>query len=124
VGTLQVATLRPEVDLSYREDRESVIDTVLPGARASLTVAGLDITRSRGDVQKTVFVWFGDGLFQVLQLKPSRAVPFDTEALLTEIVTYQQAQPEWRPVAARHDGDDRGGGNADPDAEDPGWRPQ
>ena len=124
VGTLQVATLRPEVDLSYREDRQSVIDTVLPGGRASLTVAGLDVTRSKGDDQKTVFIWFGDGLFQVLQLKPSRAVPFDPEALLTEVVTYQKAQPQWRPVPRRRDGDARDGGDRNPNAEDPGWRPE
>ena len=123
VGTLQIATLRSEVDLSYREDRTSVIDTVLPGARASITVAGVDVTRSKGDDQKTVFVWFGDGLFQVLQLKPSRAVPFDPETLLTEVVTYQKAQPAWKPVPARADGDKRGGGNRNPNAEDPGWRP-
>ena len=123
VGTLQLATLRPEVDLTYQEDRESVVDTVLPGARASITVAGLDITRSKGDDQKTVFVWFGDGLFQVLQLKPSRAVPFDPEALLTEVVTYQKAQPEWKAVPKRVDGDKRDAGNGNPNAEDPGWRP-
>jgi hypothetical protein len=124
VGTLQVATLRPDVDVSYREDRDSVIDTVLPGARASITVAGVDVTRSKGDDQKTVFVWFGDGLFQVLQLKPSRAVPFDPEALLTEVVTYQEAQPEWKPVPKRVDGDSHDGGTGNPDAEDPGWRPK
>jgi hypothetical protein len=124
VGTLQVATLRPDVDLTYREDRQEVIDTVLPGARVSITVAGLDVTRSKGDDQKTVFVWFGDGLFQVLQLKPSRAVPFDPEALLTEVVTYQKAQPQWKPVPKRVDSEDRDGGNRNPNAEDPGWRPE
>jgi hypothetical protein len=124
VGTLQMATLRPEVDVSYREDRDSVIDTVLPGARASITVAGVDVTRSKGDDQKTVFVWFGDGLFQVLQLKPSRAVPFDPEALLTEVVAYQQAQPQWKPVPKRGNDDDHNTGNRNPDAEDPGWRPE
>jgi hypothetical protein len=97
VGTLQLSTMKPKVDLTDPDQRESVISNVIPGARETISVGPIPVIQSAG-ADKTVFLWFGQEIFQVLQLKPTKASPFDPEKILAEIITHQTTQKAWKPL--------------------------
>lgn len=96
VGTLQLSTVRHDVDLTEPEARERIVDGVLTTSE-QITVGTLEVAQST-TTDKTVYVWFSDRQFQVLQLKPNKAVPFEPDVLLAELVAFQTAQPTWKPV--------------------------
>ena len=102
VGTLQLSTMKPRVDLTDEDHRQSVINNVIPGGRETISVGPVSVIQTLGD-DKTVFLWFGRDLFQVLQLKPTKASPFDPERVLSEIITHQTGQKAWKPLPAPDD---------------------
>ena len=102
VGTLQLSTMKTRVDLTDEDQRESVISNVIPGSRATISVGPVSVIQAAG-ADKTVFVWFGRDMFQVLQLKPTTASPFDPEKVLSEIITHQTAQEAWDPLPRPED---------------------
>jgi hypothetical protein len=103
VATLQVATVKTKVDLANADQRRSIVNHNLPGARQEIDVNGVTVATSDAN-DKTVYVWFGRELFQVLQVKSTK---IDPEAVVTELVGYQVQTPDWRalPPPAEDDGD-------------------
>jgi hypothetical protein len=97
VGTLQLSTMKVKVDLTDEDHRASVINNVIPGGRETISVGPISVIQTLGQ-DKTVFLWFGLEMFQVLQLKPTKASPFDPEKVLSEIITFQTGQDEWKPL--------------------------
>ena len=97
VGTLQLSTVRHDVDLTKPEARERIVEGILTNPD-QITVGPLEIAQSK-TTDKSVYVWFGEGHFQVLQLKPTKAVAFDPDGLLAELVAYETQQPTWKPVS-------------------------
>lgn len=88
VGTLQASTLKPDVSLRRAEDRKAVIDGVMLGQRyETLFVGNLKILSSTA-ADRTVYLWFGSDLFQVLQVKQGKV---DPDAIAGEIIDYQQS---------------------------------
>jgi hypothetical protein len=106
VATLQVATVKSKVDLSDAEQRRSIVNHILPGARQEIDVNGVTVSSSDAN-DKTVYVWFGRDLFQVLQVKSTK---IDPEAVVTELVGFQLQSPEWRALPSA--GEDEGEGEA------------
>ena len=104
VGTLQLSTMKTKVDLTDDDQRQSVISNVIPGAKETISVGPVSVVQSAG-ADKTVFLWFGREMFQVLQLKPTQASPFEPERILSEIITHQTGQDAWDPLP-RPDDDD------------------
>ena len=102
VATLQVATVKAKVDLTDEEQRSSIVGHILPGARQEIDVNGLAVAMSDAN-DKTVYVWFGRDLFQVLQVKSTK---IDPEAVVSELVGFQVESPEWRalPLPAAESG--------------------
>ena len=96
VATLQVATVKSKVDLTDAEQRRSIINHILPGARQEIDVNGVSVSSSEAN-DKTVYVWFGRDLFQVLQVKSTK---IDPEAVVTELVDFQSHSPDWRALPA------------------------
>jgi hypothetical protein len=94
VATLQMSTLLPEVDLTDPKRHDEIVGKLLPGVKQELRVAGLSVFQVAGD-DKVVYVWFGRQMFEVLQVKGSKIEP---EAVLAEIIGYQQASPAWKPL--------------------------
>lgn len=91
VATLQVSSVKTKIDLRDADQRATIVKHILPGARQEIDVNGLAVSTS--DVnEKTMFVWFGRDLFQVLQIKSTK---LDPEAIITELVGYQLQSPEW-----------------------------
>ena len=96
VATLQVATVKSKVDLTDAEQRRSIVNHILPGTRQEIDVRGVTVSSSDAN-DKTVYVWFGRDLFQVLQVKSTK---IDPEAVVTELVDFQARSPEWRGLPA------------------------
>lgn len=105
VGTLQLSTMKVKVDLGDSKQRESVINNVIPGAKERIRVGPVSIVQTATE-DKTVYLWFGKDLFQVLQLKPTQASPFDPEKVLSDVISYQTQLAIWKPVPERSNGDD------------------
>jgi hypothetical protein len=99
VATLQVATVKTKVDLADEEQRRAIVNHILPGTRQEIDVNGLTVSTSDAN-DKTVYVWFGRDLFQVLQVKSTK---IDPEAVITELVGFQVQSPEWRALPAPSD---------------------
>jgi hypothetical protein len=96
VATLQVSTVKSKVDLRNERERTSIVRHILPGTRQEIDVDGLPISMSDSD-DKTVFVWFGRDLFQVLQVKSTK---LDPEAIVRDLVGFQAASPDWKALGA------------------------
>jgi hypothetical protein len=87
VGTLQASTVKPDVSLERLSDRKAVIDGVMLGQRYdTLYVGNLKVLSSTA-ADRTVYLWFGDGLFQVLQVKRGKVEP---DVIAGDIIEYQQ----------------------------------
>lgn len=100
VGTLQVSTLVPEVDLSDLEARETIVQDILVGGSTRVQVHDVEIaTLRRGD--QAVYVWFGDDLLAVLTVDGFQDI--DPEDVLEDVVAHQLAQSAWVPVQAGED---------------------
>ena len=92
VATLQVSTLDSRVDLGDADELDSLISSLLPGTKERFTVGDLSVVQVATD-DKTVYLWFGERMFQVLQIKGTE---LNHEALLTELITYQTGLPAWQ----------------------------
>lgn len=100
VGTLQIATIRRELSTSRPQDRRDILAAVMTGASyETVDVDGVPVARmSRAD--KTLFVWFGTDLFEVLQLKGTKV---DPDAVLGAIIEHQLGQNRFEPVGSVDD---------------------
>ena len=96
VATLQVSTVKTKVDLANDDERTSIVKHILPGKRQEIDVNGLPVSMSDAN-DKTVFVWFGRELFQVLQVKSTR---LDPEAIVRDLVGFQMNSPDWKTVSS------------------------
>ena len=96
IGTLEIATVKPDIDLSRDSVRKNFTSPVLVGAITTIRLAGQEVsTVTRADGVATM-VWFGRGLFEVLQVKDQVV----TGAQLAQaIIEHQQTRSEWSPLA-------------------------
>lgn len=95
IATLQISTLKPRVDLLNEKERESVINNVLPGTKQRISVNDVSVVQTDSSDKKTVYLWFGRSLFEVLQVKGSK---IDPEQILAELVEFQKSSPHWKPL--------------------------
>lgn len=95
VATLQVSTVLPRIDFDDQEIRERFAAQVILGERSRLRVGDVEVFTTTSN-DKTVYLWFGADLYQVLQTKDRELEP---EALLADLVRFQHDKPGWTPVA-------------------------
>jgi hypothetical protein len=87
VGTLQVATVTPDISLTNGSDRSEVLNGVLDGVQpATIQVDGVGVAVSNAP-QRTLYVWFGRSVFEVMQLDDARVNP---EQILNQVISYQR----------------------------------
>jgi hypothetical protein len=100
VGTLQISTVRNDVSTAKPRDRRDILAAVMTGASyETVDVGGVAVARaSRAD--KTLFVWFGANLFEVLQLKGTKV---DPDAVVNALLTHQLADGRLTPVGTVDD---------------------
>jgi hypothetical protein len=95
IGTLEIATVKPDVDLSKDAVRHQFTAPILVGARSDIRVLGQEVSLVQGEGGLSTLVWFGKGLFLVLQVKDQLVTGPD---LAQAILEHQQSRPEWVPL--------------------------
>jgi hypothetical protein len=96
VGTLEIATLKPNVDVARSSVREHITKPILVGATSSLRLAGQEVTTVTREDGVSPLVWFGKGLMEIVQLKDQQVTG---PRLAQAIIEYQQTQSAWSPLA-------------------------
>jgi hypothetical protein len=95
VGTLEIATLKPSVDVARASVRQHITSPILVGATSAIRLAGQEVTTvTRSDGVATL-VWFGHGLMEIVQVKDQQVTG---PQLAQAIIEYQQTQPQWSPL--------------------------
>jgi len=94
VGALQISTVKPKVDLAEARRRDAIVDEVLVGSYDRIRVGDVEVYTSAAN-DKVVYLWFGESLFQVLQLKGDE---LDHEQVLADLVEHQDGLDAWRPL--------------------------
>jgi hypothetical protein len=95
IGTLQIATVKHDVDLSDKDVREQFTAPILVGARGDIRVLGQEVDMVQNEGGLATLVWFGKGLFLVLQVKDQLVSGPD---LAQAIIEHEQSRPEWTPL--------------------------
>jgi hypothetical protein len=95
VGTLQIATVKPDVDLTERDVRDDITAPVLVGARSDIRVLGQEVNQVQNEGGLDTLIWFGKGLFLVLQVKDQLVTG---PQLVQEVIQHQQSRTEWDPL--------------------------
>jgi hypothetical protein len=96
VGALQITTVLPRVDLRDAEVRGAIARQIIPGAATRIRIDAIEVlTRVVND--KAVFLWFGDGLYEVLQVK-DRELEGRYEDVAAAIIRHQSTVPAWKPL--------------------------
>ena len=95
IGTLEIATVKPDVNLERPSVRKNFTTNILIGATSDIRLVGQEVDTVDSDDGVSTLVWFGRGLFEVLQLKDTVVTG---PQLATAIISYQQTRPEWSPL--------------------------
>jgi hypothetical protein len=95
VGALQIATVKTKVDLADARRRDSIVAEVLIGTSDRIRVGDVEVYASAAN-DKVVYLWFGESLFEVLQLKGDE---LDHERVLADVIEHQDGLEAWRPLA-------------------------
>jgi len=86
VGALQVSTLIPRIDVSSPKQRDHLANLMVSGSVQKVSVSGVEVVVAK-TTDKLVFVWFGDHLFEVLQIK---GIGIDPPTILKGIIDFQR----------------------------------
>jgi hypothetical protein len=96
IGTLEIATVKPSVNLTRASVRTSLTTPILVGATSTLRLSGQEVsTVTRTDGVATL-VWFGKGLLEIVQVKDQTVAG---PQLAQAIIDYQQTRSEWSPLS-------------------------
>lgn len=95
IGTLEIATVKPDVNLARPSVRKNFTSPILVGATSDIRLDGQEVSTVSRDDGVSTMVWFGRGLFEVLQLKDAIVTG---PQLATAIISYQETRPEWAPL--------------------------
>ena len=95
VGTLQISTVLPRVELTDQDVRESMVRHILSGAVERIRIDDVEVYTTLVN-DKAVFLWFGANVYEVLQLKDAKIE--DYEAVAAQIIRHQATVPSWLPL--------------------------
>lgn len=95
VATLEIAEVKPGIDLTKSSVRAEFTDPILIGAVSDFRLAGQEVDAVISSDALSTFVWFGRGLFEVLQVKDAPVSPPD---LAQAVIRYQETVPAWQPL--------------------------
>ena len=95
IGTLQIETLKDDVNLHKESVRDHITDPLLVGARGDIRLSGQEVSTVDGDGGLSTLVWFGDHLLVVLQVKDTVVTG---PVLAQAIIEHQQSTSSWVPL--------------------------
>jgi hypothetical protein len=88
VATLQVSTLKRDISVSSDADRRSIIGGVMTGAAYETIQFGDTQVIASTAAEKSLYLWFGPSMFEVLQVKSTKV---DPDTVAADLLEYQQA---------------------------------
>lgn len=94
IGVLQLTTLLPEVDLLDADHRDTIVKQLLPTGRDRLDIGDVTVWTSTSS-GKTSFLWFGEGMFCLLTIKPGTDDAIEPEAVLQDVLDHMVAADGW-----------------------------
>ena len=94
VGALQISTVKRKVDLTKARRRDAIVDEILIGSIDRIRSGDVEVYTSAAN-DKVVYLWFGVGVYEVLQLKGDE---LDHNQVLADVVAHQRGQAAWRPL--------------------------
>lgn len=97
IGTLQITTVLPKIDLTDPDDRRQIVAAVIPGSPLRRRVGGVEVFVVEVD-DKATFVWFTQDFYEILQIKDRTVESY--EALAAEILRHQATVPAFKPLTA------------------------
>ena len=97
IGTLEIATVKPNVNLERPSVRKNMTTPILVGQTSDIRLSGQEVSVVSSDDGVSTVVWFGKGLFEVLQVKDTVVTG---PQLAQAIIDYEQTRPEWSPLPA------------------------
>lgn len=94
IGVLQLTALAHKVDLQEVSERDAIVRQLLPSSRDRFDVGDVTVwsTTSQG---KTMYLWFGEGLFALFTLKPGSEDGIDPEQVLNKVLDHMVAAEAW-----------------------------
>lgn len=96
IGTLQITTLLPDIELTELSTRLKLVRQILASEPVSIRIGNTEVYQVRvGD--KATFVWFGEHMMEVMQLRERGLEDFEPYA--AAIIEHQQTQPSWVPLS-------------------------
>lgn len=88
VGTLQVSTLKPDVSAADPTDRKAILQGVMTGiSYETLQVGDTPVVASTA-ADKSLYLWFGPKMFEVLQVKSTKVDPDEVAA---DLIDFQRS---------------------------------
>ena len=87
VGTLQISTVKPDVSVTKSEDRKAIVGGVMTGIAFETVDVGDTKVIASTAADKSLYLWFGPGLFEVLQVKSTKV---DPDEIAAELIEFQQ----------------------------------
>lgn len=97
VGSLQLTTLMPEVDLTKEEHRNSILRQLLPTNRDQFLVDEVRVWSTASN-NKTIYLWFGRDLYALMTLKGGSEDALDSEQVLGDVISHAVLSDEWKPL--------------------------
>jgi hypothetical protein len=88
VGTLQVSTVKPDVSVGDKDARKAIVGGVMTGISYETVEVGDTPVIASTAADKSLYLWFGPGLFEVLQVKSTKVAP---DEIAAELIEFQQA---------------------------------
>lgn len=104
VGTLQITTLLPAIDLTDEARRAGIVRGVM--ARTGDRIRMRDVEVYTAELRdRAQFVWFGIDLVQILTVREEGNI--DPAAVLRAVLDHQRTQRAWKPLPVRLDASKR-----------------
>jgi hypothetical protein len=88
VGTLQISAVKHDVSLSKTADHKAILDGVMTGTSYETIDVGETKVVASTAADRTLYLWFGRNLFQVLQLKGTKV---DPDTVAADLIAFQQS---------------------------------
>lgn len=97
VGSLQLTTVMPEVDLANKDHRGMILNQLLPTARDQVLIDEVNVWGTETKLKAT-YLWFGRDIFALMTLKGGSEDNLDPNLVLTEVVGHTAASDNWKPL--------------------------
>lgn len=95
VGTLQITTLLPTVDLLDESRRSGIVRGVMAGSGTRVRVGDVEV-HANELADRAQYVWFGMDVVQILTVREEGEI--EPEAVLRGVLDHQRATSAWKPL--------------------------